>query len=115
MAKRRMCLNDPNYFCYVCGKFTFSADRRNITTLIKERYFKYFKLRIGDQDKNWAPHIICNSCSNSLSMWDRGKLKKLSFDMPMAWREPKNHSDDCYFCSIDVQGMKLFMFRFYLL
>ena len=22
----------------------------------------------------------------------------------MIWREPRNHSDDCYFCSCNVQG-----------
>ena len=75
-----------------------------ITPLIKERFHKNFKMKIGDQDKSFAPHIVCKKCSSNLSMWSAGKLKKLPFSTPMSWREQKNHSDDCYFCLTKVTG-----------
>ncbi|ESN93095.1 hypothetical protein HELRODRAFT_165255 [Helobdella robusta] len=54
-------------------------------------------MKVGDQDKSWAPHICCNTCSVTLREWLKNK-RFLAFAVPMAWREPKNHTDDCYFC-----------------
>jgi hypothetical protein len=28
----------------------------------------------------------------------------MPFDIPMVWREPQNHYDDCYFCLCNVSG-----------
>ena len=56
-SKHRGCLNKTNSFCYVCGEFTTAAHRQTITPLLSTAYFHYFKCKIGDQDKSWAPHI----------------------------------------------------------
>ena len=29
----------------------------------------------------------------------------MKFGIPMIWREPKNHTDDCYFCAINLTGI----------
>ena len=78
--------------------------QRNITDFVKKVYFAYFGMKLGDQDKSWAPHQVCSACVTGLRHWSEGKRKSFSFGVPMVWREPKNHSDDCYFCSCNVQG-----------
>ncbi|GFV63066.1 uncharacterized protein TNCV_3700201 [Trichonephila clavipes] len=46
------------------------------------------------------------TCVEELRQWFKGK-KSFRFAVPMIWREPKNHSDDCYFCSCSEQGFNL--------
>ena len=29
----------------------------------------------------------------------------MKFGIPMIWREPKNHTDDCYFCAVNLRGI----------
>ena len=103
-SHRRQCSNDPNIFCYICGSFTLKTQRRNITDFVKSVYFAYFKVPLGDQDKRWAPHKVCKTCVETLRSWSQGKNAKLKFGVPMVWREPSNHLDDCYFCLVNVKG-----------
>lgn len=67
-------------------------------------YFAYFKLKLGDQDKPWAPHKVCRRCEEDLRLWFKGKKNSFRFGIPMMWREQQNHTTDCYFCSVDVRG-----------
>lgn len=103
-SSRRKCLNSPDSFCYICGSFTIPSQRTNISTFVREVYFAYFKVKIGDQDKSWAPHKVCKQCVESLRMWTKGTRKKLPFGIPMVWREPKDHLSDCYFCIVKTSG-----------
>ena len=59
---------------------------------------------MGDQDKNWAPHICCNRCRTSLLFWLDGKRKQMPFAVPMIWREQNDHISDCYFCMTNIAG-----------
>ena len=63
-------------------------------------------MQLGDQQKDFAPHTICKQCVNRFSMWANGKPNAFTFTTPMAWREQNNHLNDCYFCSIEVKGLK---------
>ena len=65
---------------------------------------EYFKIKLGDQDKKWAPHIICVTCLTNLTGWSKGRRKRMPFAIPMIWRQQKDHSTDCYFCSVNIQG-----------
>ena len=89
--------------CYICGDYTVKEQRKPITNFVKKAYFAYFGIRLGDQDKSWAPHIVCKTCTEILRMWAKGKKKHSKFGIPIIWREPKNHSDDCYFCTVNIK------------
>ena len=67
-------------------------------------YYTYFKIKQGDQDKTWAPHIICKSCKESLRLWTTSNRTALEFEIPVIWREPANHFDDFYFCKTKLVG-----------
>ena len=51
-----------------------------------------------------APHICCKPCYNRLTAWFNGKKAAFNFAVPMVWREPRNHADDCYFCLTNITG-----------
>ena len=103
MASRRNCINSPDRFCYICGKFTFT-DKKPITDFIKSAYLAYFGMHLGDQDKEWAPHSVCSECYSLLRSWTNKTNRHLKFGIPMVWREPSNHHDDCYFCMVKTRG-----------
>jgi hypothetical protein len=71
---------------------------------MRKVYYAYFGVKLGDQDKSWAPHKVCYVCVEDLRKWSKGKKKAFRFGAPVIWREPKNYSDDCYFCCCDVKG-----------
>lgn len=85
----RQCLNSPDTFCYICGTYVISTRRRKITEFVRKSYFGYFGMKLGDQNKSFAPHIVWH-----LRKWSEGKMKCLNFAIPMVWREQKNHTDD---------------------
>ena len=62
-------------------------------------------MKLGDQDKPWAPHIVCKTCVEQLRQWTKKSRKGLKFAIPMVWREPKDHCTDCYFCAVKTMGM----------
>lgn len=100
----RGCLNLPDNFCYICGEYVVKKHQRKITDFVQKVYHAYFGVKLGDQDKPWAPHKVCAVCVEDLRRWSKGKKKTFRFGIPMIWREQRNHSDDCYFCSCDVTG-----------
>ena len=96
MPRRRNCKFSPNNFCYICGEFTFSRNRKKISPMIKKAYQHYFGVAVGEQDKDWAPHMCCANCYCKLINWWKGKENAVLFAVPMVWREPQDHTTDCY-------------------
>ena len=47
---------------------------------------------------------VCNSCCCGLKDWFNRRKALMSFAIPMIWREPRNHVDDCYCCLTKVKG-----------
>ena len=110
--ERRKCLNDPDRFCYICGEFTPESLKKPITKQLRVNYKGYFKCPLGDQDKKWAPHIACRPCVSHLSAWMHGSRSSgMPFAVPVVWREPTDHSSDCYFCMTNIVADMLRNYR----
>lgn len=71
---------------------------------MKQLYHAYFGIELEHQDKPWAPHIACVKCFAGLCHWNKGNRKSMPFGIPVVWREPTNHHDDCYFCMVKPLG-----------
>lgn len=100
----RGCKYPTDSFCYVCGEFFAKRAKKyylDSCTRAKEAYHAYFGIPVGDQDKRWAPHVICDYCRRTLEGWFRGEKRAMRFAIPRVWREPSNHLTDCYFCMVD--------------
>lgn len=95
------CSNSPDKFCYICGNFTASKNRHQISTSpsVHENYLAYFGFKISNQDKWYVPHFVCSYCYSTLAHWRVGKTRSLPFGQPTIWTEPRNHPFDCYFCN----------------
>ena len=75
-----------------------------ITDFVQKVYLAYFSVKAEDQDKSWARHRICSSFIEGLHIWSKCKVKSFCFGELIIWREPRNHSNICYFCSCNIQG-----------
>ena len=104
-SNRRSCVNHPDVFCYICGEYMLKENRKKVSDFLKRVYLAYFGVRLGDQDKTWAPHQVCKTCTEHLRQWTTGKRKSMKFGVPMIWREPQNHFNDCYFCILNITGI----------
>ena len=103
-SKRRKCCNDPNIFCISVVVLLYHL--KDVISIVLSKQFTLLVLeyRFGDQDKSCAPRQVCTTYVETLRSWSQGKNVKLKFGVPMVWREPKNHVDDCYFCLVNVKG-----------
>jgi len=57
-SKRGICVNDPDKFCYICGEYMRKEHHFNVREFTKRAYQAYFDMKLGDQDKRWAPHNV---------------------------------------------------------
>ena len=85
----RSCKNHRDCFCYICGEYKPVYNRKSITDFVRKAYYAYFGIR----------------CVERLTQWASGTRQSMGFGIPMVWREPTNHVDDCYFRSINVAGV----------
>lgn len=100
----KICKNNANVFCYICGQFCISSQIQPITANTKKYYELYFGRVIESCKENWVPEIVCKCCEVNLLSWWNGKRKQMPFGVPMKWGKPRNHRNDCYFCMTSVVG-----------
>ena len=109
MSSSRKCKLSADCFCYVCGLYISLKQvkyRIKVEAKFSYAYELYFGMKIGDQDKHWAPRVICGTCRSNLDGWLRGDRHSMPFAIPRIWREPQNHTDDCYFCMVDISRFR---------
>ena len=72
-TKRRQCRNNPSVFFYICGEYMMAKYRYqfNVRDFTKRAYEAYFGMKLGDQDKSWAPHKVCKHCTEALRFQPR--------------------------------------------
>ena len=88
----------------LCGEFFPKKAKKHAldaSIRAKEAYLAYIGMPVGDQDKRWAPHVICQYCRRTLEGWLRGEKRCMCFAIACIWREPSDHHTDCYFCMVD--------------
>jgi hypothetical protein len=95
--KRRCCKNNSKLFCYICDEYIIMKQWNNIANFVKNVYHEYFGFHLGDQDKSWGLHIVCQSCVEGLRNWNKINVYQCLFWVPLVWWEPNHHIDDCYF------------------
>ena len=76
----------------------------NVRDFIKRAYEAYFGMKLGDQNKSWAPYKVCKHCTEMLHLWTQDKVSLMQFGVSMVWPEPKNYHNYCYFCMVDMSG-----------
>ena len=84
---RRNCKNKSDIFCYICGTYTNSKQRTDITEKVKQVYFDYFQMQLGDQDKDWAPHKICTTCFARLICGRSQKRKEINLKIQKLFKQ----------------------------
>ncbi|GBL90031.1 hypothetical protein AVEN_178424-1 [Araneus ventricosus] len=55
----RICANSVDNFCCIYGELTFAAKEKITSPVVKKAYHLYFGCKIGNQDKDWAPYVLC--------------------------------------------------------
>ena len=109
MSLKKPCKISSDCFCYVCGYYINPRQMKH-KIIPETKFFKayeaYFGMKMGDQDKSWAPHFCCGNCRFTLEGWMRGSRKCMPFVIPRIWRKPTNHHNNCYFCKVDISKYK---------
>ena len=88
----------------MCGEPTFKSRRRSFIPLTRECFELHFGCEVGDPYKSWAPHICCVPCVRLLIGWVN-VTRQMPFALSTVWREPKDHSPNCYLCLTNITGI----------
>ena len=106
-SKRRQCRNHPDVFCYICGEYVLEKYCLNVKDFTKKAYKTYFGIKLGDQEKSWAPHKVCKQRTQTLRLSTKGKVSSMwsfscvitmtIFGFPPYHRNPEPHGTNFSF------------------
>ena len=107
-SSRRVCINDPNSFCHICGEYIFQKYRLSVSDFVKQAYLKCCGFPLETKNKYyWVPNVVCKICVEELRLWTTKKRISFKFQSPMIWGEPLDHYENCYFCVVNISGVFL--------
>lgn len=52
------CKNNPDLFCCICDEVKTMNNQKPINGFVRKTYHAYLEVKLGDQKKSWAPHIV---------------------------------------------------------
>ena len=76
-----------------------------ITDFVKKPQRDYIGVKLGDQDNPFATHVCFKTWVKNLRDLRNSERKRMSFAIPLVWRDGKDHITDCYFCMINLKGI----------
>lgn len=75
------CVNSIDNFCYIYGEDVFVPRNARLHHLL----LLFWRVKLRDQDKLWAPRICCIMCSVILHSWLNKKGCSVHFTIPMIY------------------------------
>ena len=95
------CNKDVSMFCFVCGKFDTSKNRKKFS-LYEEKYKSYFNLQIiTGIEKAWVPSSISNPCRTMLYRQASNTKTKYLIETSVIWNEPRTN-EECYLRKLKI-------------
>jgi len=81
---------DVSLLCQECGPIPLLVWRSDISVIEafynasdQESLPSALWVKLGDQEKKWAPHIVCKSCTTRLGGWINYKGMAMPFAVPV--------------------------------
>lgn len=71
--------NNSGSFCFVCGHFTLTLQRPNITEFVERDYLAFFGIKMEDEDKYCSPQKPCTICIERLQDWTKFSDSKIEY------------------------------------
>jgi len=75
------------------------------THTAKQADYLYFACHVADVGNSWVPQLRRITCNVNLIKWVKGK-NSMPPAVPIIWRGPISHLEDCYFCLTKIEDSK---------
>ena len=76
---------------------------RCLTHAAKQANYLYFGCHVVDAGNSWIPHLRSITCNINLIIWEKGKKNSMPPAVPMIWRGPISHLENCCLCLTKIE------------
>ncbi|GBP97664.1 hypothetical protein EVAR_67997_1 [Eumeta japonica] len=92
-SSRRVCVNDPNHFCFICGEYIFKESRLNVTAFVIKVYKNYFGYPLGIKNKPWIPQKNLKPQEEAMDIEEKIESSDSDFEYDLKAPELFNQTD----------------------